>query len=83
MAPDTDPATGLAALLTRAEADLAAQSRAYRTELDDDGLWRASWNTWRTLGELLPAVRALVDQQTAPPAAPPVRHLRFIHTQAA
>ncbi|WP_042401519.1 hypothetical protein [Streptacidiphilus carbonis] len=52
----------LAELLERAEADLAAQGRAYRTESDEDGLWRASWNTWRTLGELLPAVRDLIDQ---------------------
>ena len=83
MADTGSPIAELAALLDRAEADHAAQGRSYRTELDDDALWRAGWNTWRTLGDLLPAVRALVDHQAAPPAAPAVRHLRSVHTRAA
>jgi hypothetical protein len=79
MPPDADPVIELAALLARAEADLAAQGRAYRTELDDDGLWHASWNTWRTLADLLPAVRTLIDQQQDPAEDAPLATVLPLH----
>lgn len=56
----------LAALLARAETDIAAQRNAYGTEQDEDTAWRCAWNTWRTLKDLVPAVRALLDH-TPPP----------------
>jgi len=39
-----------------------AQGRSYGGELDEDRAWRCSWNTWRTLTDLLPIVRALLAE---------------------
>ncbi|MFC5909500.1 hypothetical protein [Streptacidiphilus monticola] len=83
-APEHHPTPqDLAALLDRAERDIAAQRHAYGTELDDDTAARAAWNTWRTLRELVPAIRALLDSQPTPtgPAAA-VRHLRVVREAA-
>lgn len=65
-----DPAN-LPTLLARAERDIAAQGRSYGTESDEDHAWRCAWNTWRTLQDLLPAVRVLLaEQDTARRDAP-------------
>ncbi|WP_037573556.1 hypothetical protein [Phaeacidiphilus oryzae] len=67
----------LAALLERAEQDIAAQSHSYRTESDPDHADRCAWNTWRTLQTLVPAVRALLEQPNpAPIVATPRPNLR-------
>jgi hypothetical protein len=66
----------LAALLERADRDIAAQRDAYGTELDEDRAWRCAWNTWRTLQDLTAAVRSL---STAPATADvvPLQITRF------
>ena len=56
-------AADLTDLLALAEQHIAAQGRAYSTESDEDTAWRCAWNTWRTLADLVPAVRALLAQQ--------------------
>jgi hypothetical protein len=73
----------LAVLLDRAERDIAAQRRSYGTEQNEDTAWRCAWNTWRTLQELLPAVRALLDQPPTPAAPAAVRHLTAVPARAA
>jgi hypothetical protein len=79
-APDRDQ---LAQLLAEAEQAVTAQRRSYATEQDEDTAWRCAWNTWRTLQELIPAVRALIEQPPTPPAAPAVRHLSAVPAQVA
>ena len=71
----------LPTLLARAEADVIAQGLSYGSELDEDHAWRCSWNTWRTLQDLLPAVRALLDQQQ--PAADTLASVTALHPEPA
>jgi hypothetical protein len=78
--PDRDQ---LAALLAQAEQAVIAQRRSYGTERDEDTAWRCAWNTWRTLQELIPAVRVLIEQPPTPPAAPAARHLQAVPVRAA